>query len=62
MPIPSLFIPVAFDIEAFIARLLYSMAALKFLTIDSLFFVISPCHEMNLTHTEHLNIKRYEYN
>ncbi|NOX91260.1 MAG: YqgE/AlgH family protein [Gammaproteobacteria bacterium] len=51
-------IPVAFEIQAFIARTLHSMATLKFLTIDRLSFVISPCHETNMTHTEHLNLKR----
>jgi hypothetical protein len=40
------YIPVAIEISAFIARPLHSMASLKFLTIDPLLFVISPCHEI----------------
>jgi len=54
-------IPTTIEIQAFIARPLHSMAALKSLTIDGLLFVISPCHEMNMTHTEHLNLDRYGY-
>jgi len=29
------------------------MTTLKFLATDRLFFVISPRHETNMTHTEH---------
>ncbi len=54
-------VPVAIETQAFIAYLLRSMAALKFLTIDLLLFIISLCHEMNVTHTEYLNLKRYGY-
>jgi hypothetical protein len=37
------------------------MAALKFLVIGWLLLVISPCHEMNMTHTERLNLNRHGY-
>lgn len=54
-------VTVPVEIQAFIACLLRSMAVLKFLTIDLLLFIISPCHEMNVTHTEYLNLKCYGY-
>jgi len=34
-----------------IVRPISSMAALKFLAIERLLRVISPCHEENMTHT-----------
>ena len=37
------------------------MAALKFLAIVRLLLVISPRHEMNMTHTKSLNLKRHGY-
>jgi len=37
------------------------MAALKFLAIVQLLLVISPSHEMNMTHTKSLNLKRHGY-
>ncbi len=37
------------------------MAALKFLAIVPLLFVISPGHEINMTHTKSLNLKRRGY-
>jgi len=35
------------------------MAALKFLAIVRLLLVTSPGHEMNMTHTKSLNLKRH---
>lgn len=45
----------------FIARPIYPMATLKFLAIDRLSRVISPCHGINMTHTKLLNLKRFGY-
>ncbi len=37
------------------------MSTLNLLAIVRLLLVISPCHEMNMTHSYHLNLNRHGY-